>query len=372
MKKILYTATVDSHISSFHLPFIGWLKNKGYEIHVGSKGEEDMLNVDFKHNIIFERSPFKFNNYKAYKQLKKIINENQFELIHCNTPTASVITRLAARKARGEGTKVIYTAHGFHFHKGAPLINWLIYYPIEWFFAKYADAIITINKEDYNSAKKFFLKNAAKTYLIPGVGVDNELFSPKLVKNKDVLNKELGLEQSDFLLVYAAEINSNKDQKFLIDALEVINKKYPEIKLLLSGEGVLKESLEKYVKQKSLDNTILFLGYRNDLPDLIPLCDIGVSASQREGLGMNIIEYGACGLPVIATRNRGHMEIIINGYNGYLFEKGNHKEFIELVEKMYFDKEARMVIGRNGIKSSNDFSIEKAIEIMKKIYKIYI
>ena len=155
MKKVLFVASVNSHIIGFHTPYLKMFQERGYEVHVASYGDEKIEYCDKHHNIHFERFPFKLKNIKAYKELKKIIKDNKFEIIHCHTPTASVLTRLAARNARKKyNTKVIYTAHGFHFYKGAPAINWIIYYPIEKWLARYTDCLITINQEDYERAKE--------------------------------------------------------------------------------------------------------------------------------------------------------------------------------------------------------------------------
>lgn len=146
MKKVLFTATVDSHILQFHIPYLKYFKEQGYEVHVATNGNEKIPFCDVKHKIHFERSPFKINNLKAIKQLRKIIEQEKFEIIHCHTPVGSVTTRIAAKKARRKyNTKVIYTAHGFHFFKGAPIINWVLFYPIEKWLSKYTDCLITIN-----------------------------------------------------------------------------------------------------------------------------------------------------------------------------------------------------------------------------------
>jgi len=159
MKKVLFTATVDSHIMQFHLPFLKLFKEKGYEVHVATSGNEKIPYCDVKHVVTFERNPIKINNLKAIKQLKKICEEEKFDIIHTHTPMGSVITRLAARESRKKyKTRVIYTAHGFHFFNGAPLLNWIIYYPVEKWCAKYTDTLILINHEDYNLAKEKFSK----------------------------------------------------------------------------------------------------------------------------------------------------------------------------------------------------------------------
>jgi glycosyltransferase EpsD len=123
-KKVLFTATVDSHIELFHLPFLKYFQENGYETHVATNGNKKIPYADKKHTISFERSPLKPQNLKAFKQLKAIIDDEKFDIIHTHTPMGAAVTRLAARKARKKyGTRVIYTAHGFHFFKGAPLQN---------------------------------------------------------------------------------------------------------------------------------------------------------------------------------------------------------------------------------------------------------
>ena len=203
MKKVLFTATVDSHILHFHIPYLKLFKENGYEVHVATNGDEKIPYCDVKHKISFERSPIKLNNLKAIKQLKKVIDKEKFDIIHCHTPMGSVVTRLAAKKARKNGTRVIYTAHGFHFYKGASLFNWLFFYPVEKYLSKYTDTLITINTEDYELAKNKFHLN--DIYYIPGVGVDKEKFSINLSeKEKHKLRETLGIKDSDFVRRYVA------------------------------------------------------------------------------------------------------------------------------------------------------------------------
>ena len=173
MKKVLFVATVDSHIELFHLPYLKMFKEYGYEVHVATNTDNEIQYCDSKHKISVERNPLKFCNIKAIKQLTKIINEEHFDIIHCHTPMGSVVARIAARKARKTGTRVIYTAHGFHFYKGAPLKNWILFYPVEKCLAKYTDTLITINKEDYNCAKKRFGRRCLDIRYVPGVGVND-------------------------------------------------------------------------------------------------------------------------------------------------------------------------------------------------------
>lgn len=244
MKKILYVATVDVHIKSFHLPYLKMLKENGYEVHVATNGDEQFPYCDVKHQICIERSPFKVNNLKAIKQLKKIIDKEKFNIIHCHTPMGSVVTRLAAREARKNGTRVIYTAHGFHFYKGAPLFNWVIYYPVEKILSKYTDCLITINEEDYKIANKRF--KTKQIELIHGVGVEIEKFKPESPSKE--LKNELKLNDDDFVIIYPAELSKRKNQGMLIKAIALIEKK-ENIKLLLPRQRFNEWEISKISKK---------------------------------------------------------------------------------------------------------------------------
>lgn len=317
-KKVLFTATVDSHILHFHIPYLKLFKEKGYEVHVATNGNEEIPYCDKKHVISFERSPLKLNNLKAIGQLRKIINEEKFDIIHCHTPMGSVVTRLAAKKARKKGTRVIYTAHGFHFYKGAPKLNWFLFYPVEKYLSKYTDTLITINKEDYDLAKRKFKKCNDIEY-VPGVGIDEKKFDFKMSKKeRDDLRKSLGLKSDDFIMIQVGELNKNKNQIMSINAMKKITNEYKNIHLLLVGDGPLKDYYNIQIKNNNLENNVHLLGYRSDVPKLLKISDALLSLSYREGLPVNVIEAEFCGLPIIATNCRGNRDLVKNNKNGYL------------------------------------------------------
>lgn len=290
MKKVLFVATVTKHINAFHIPYLKWFQEQGYEVHVASNGEERIEYCDKHYNLSFERFPLKINNLKAYKELKKIIDENNYNIIHCHTPVGGVLTRLSARKARKNGTKVFYTAHGFHFYKGAPLLNWLIYYPIEKICARWTDCLITINEEDYKFAKNHF-KNINKIRFVKGVGVDSKKFGKNNMsqEQKEALREEIGINKDDFVIIYPAELSKRKNQGMLIKAIRLIDNK-KRIKVLLPGNDSNNRKYQKLAKKIGVDNQVLFLGFRNDIQNLIQISDLAVSTSKQEGLPVNIIE----------------------------------------------------------------------------------
>ncbi len=333
-KKILFVATVQSHICQFHLPIMKMLKEEGFEVHVAARNnlaEKNGLQMKYAdkiYDIPFERSPFNKNNIKAYKKLNDILKKENYNIVHCNTPVGGMITRLASNKFRKKGLRVIYTAHGFHFYKGAPIKNWIIYYPIEKIMSYLTDDLITITKEDYNLAtqKKF----KCRVHHIYGMGVNSNKFKQISLEEKNNIRLKKGYKD-EFIILCTGELNKNKNQSTLIKAMADVVNVYPNTKLLLAGNGPTHDELESLVKSLNLEKNIELLGYRTDLEDYVNLCDLVVSASFREGLPLNIMEAMICGKPVIASDNRGHRELIHDKENGVLVEGNNSKSFYEAI-----------------------------------------
>ena len=370
MKKVLFVATITKHILDFHTQYLKWFKEQGYQVHVASNGDEPIAYCDKHFNLPFERFPFKKNNLKVYNQLKEIINENNYQIIHCHTPVGGVLTRLAAKKARKNGTKVIYTAHGFHFYKGAPLLNWLIYYPIEKIMAKYTDCLITITEEDYEFAKRK-LKKVKSIEHIDGVGMNTEKFDVNINEEEKLkIKQELNIDSYDIVLSYVAELNNNKNQKLLIDSIENIIKTNKNIKLLLIGDGVYREEYKKYIEERNLQNNVFLLGRRRDIPQLLSITDIYVASSIREGLPVNIMEAMYMGLPIVATDNRGHRELVLNNKNGYIVESNNNPHLMaDKIKEFINDKTKIKEFGNKGRELSKKYQILNVLEKMKKIYQ---
>ena len=361
MKKVLFTATVDSHILHFHIPYLKWFKEQGYEVHVATNGNEEIPYCDVKHKISFERNPIKLNNLKAIKQLKKVIQNEKFSIIHCHTPMGSVVTRIATRKARKKyNTKVIYTAHGFHFYKGAPILNWLIFYPIEKLLSYITDCIITINEEDYELAKEKF--HAKDIRLVYGVGVDENKFNFDMTtEQKHEIRSSFGLKDDDIVMIYVAELNENKNQIMLIEIMKEIKDTNKKLKLLLVGKGNLEETYKNKVKEYNLEEKVIFTGYRKDVPKLLKISDLCVATSKREGLPVNIIEAMICKLPVVATDCRGHRDLVKNGTNGYISDINSIAKFKENILKVINEKKQYEF-------STEKYMLDSVIKDMTQIY----
>lgn len=368
-KKVLFVATVvKKHINVFHLPYLQWFQEQGYETHVCARddfnGEKCVIPYCDKHfDIPFERSPINKNNIKAYRQLKKIIDENNYDIIHCHTPVAAMLTRFAARKARKRGTKVIYTAHGFHFFKGAPLINWLIYFPVEWLCSFLTDILITINQEDYFHAKKFF--RATEIEYIPGVGLKS--INLTNTSNRTEKRRIIGIPQDAVLLLSIGEVNKNKNHKIIIESL---SKQPKNVHYCIVGEGNLRSKLEEMVQELNLNQRVYFLGYRNDIEELCSIADIFCFPSYREGLSVSLMEAMRAGLPVLASKIRGNVDLVDHQRGGFLFKPDNKESLNRMLRQLVDNPDDCRVMGdynkRKVLNFSEDLVMEKVIKIYSK------
>jgi len=369
MKKVLFTATVDSHILAFHLPYLKYFKDNGYEVHVATNGAEAIPYTDVKHIVPFERSPLKPGNIRAILSLKKIIEKEKFDIIHTHTPMGAAVTRIAAIGSRKRNkTRVIYTAHGFHFFTGAPLQNWLLFYPVEKLLARYTDTLITINKEDYERSRKKF---KTEVRYVPGVGIDPEKFDSQMTESeKSGLRKSLGLKENDFVLIFPAELNRNKNQILLINAMEKLVEQYPDIQLLLPGKDSYNGRYQAIVQAKQLEHNVHFLGHRKDIPELLQITNLVVSSSLREGLPVNIMEACYTGLPIISTNSRGNRDIVRNNVNGFLVDPKDDKEFAERITELINDKELYKKFAKNNKIEAKKYLLDGILGNAIDIYQV--
>lgn len=365
LKKVLFVAN-HKGFSKFNAPYMAWFKENGWQVDNASPGIETTI-VNNQYDVDIHRSPFSLKNITAYKQLKKIINQGYYDIIHVHTPMGAALGRLAAIGARKKGTKVIYTAHGFHFFKGAPIINWLLYYPIEKFLARWTDALVTINEEDYHRAMRHNL-SSGKIYHIDGVGVNLERFHPIDQEQKKQIRYKLGLKPDDFVGLYVAQFIKRKNHVFIIEALPQILKEIPNFKMVFAGSGETFEHCKERAKELGVSDATKFLGGRSDIPDLCGMADIHISSSVQEGLAIGNIEAMACGCPLIVSNVRGHSDVCLHNRNGLLFELSDEHQLINAIKKIATDKQLFETISNTNLQDAHKYSITKEVRTMADIY----
>ena len=373
-------ATVPSMIGQFNMSNIHILMDIGYQVDVAAdfsdtsvwpikrvekfKTSMKEMNIDC-FQLDFSRNPLKINKHiDSYKEVVNLIQKRQYSFIHTHTPIASAIVRLASKKTH---TKVIYTAHGFHFYDGAPLKNWLMYYPIEKWLSRYTDVLITINKEDYKRAsKKFHAKN---TEYIPGVGVDTKKFAVRKVDVKKK-RKELGVKLDDFLLLSVGELSERKNQKLIIDALGQMKEEgtIGNVVYFAVGQGDMEEELKKLVKKYGIQDYVKFLGFRTDIDELCSTVDCFVHPSVREGLGIAPLEAMASGLPLISTAVNGIKDYTEDGVSGCCIDPMDVSQMASAIKKMRDDEVFRNRCAANNYITARAFDILNVNEIMVKIF----
>lgn len=359
--KILYVTTVGSTMTFFIQQF-KHLMQQGHVIELACSDtldyENDIAELGLKRYIVpFSRNPLSTNNMRAYLELRDIVATNKYDIVHCHTPNASAITRLACKDMRNKGTRVIYTAHGFHFFKGAPKRNWVLYYPVEWICAHFTDVLITINVEDYEFAKKHF--KAKSVRYVPGVGVDIENFE-RVNITKSEKREELNIPESATVLLSIGELNDNKNHETVIRAIPDLNVYY-----LIAGQGSNSEKLKMIAKNFGISDKLRLLGFRTDIAELLMASDIFVFPSYREGLSVSLMEAMARGLPVAVSRIRGNVDLI-DERGGELFDPHSVGECKRAIRKVLEDD--RELMGDYNRRKIQKFSTNVVLEIMDKIY----
>lgn len=375
-KRVLILASVASMIDQFNMPNIELLIDMGFNVHVACnfiegntcskeqifnlKNNLSNLGVEY-YQIDFKRSVLKaLGNLKAYKQVLNLMINNDYKFVHCHSPVGGFCGRLAGKATN---TKVIYTAHGFHFYKGAPLINWIIYYPIEKWLSKYTDVLITINKEDYELAQKSF--KVGKIEHLPGVGLDIDKINNVKVDRK-LKRKEIGVPEDCFLLVSVGELNKNKNHQAVIKALAQINDS--NIHYIVCGQGKLEKYLKDLSRKLGVDRQVHLLGYRKDIIEICKASDLFVFPSLREGLPVSLMEAMVCGLPIVCSNIRGNSDLVEENKGGYLVNANDTREIVNRIYRLYSDYNLRI---KYGIINSNKIKCYGMKNIIIKLKYIY-
>ncbi len=369
--KMLMLASVASMIDQFNMPNIKLLLDMGYQVDVacnfleGSTCSQEKieklketltgLGIDY-YQVDFSRDITRVDRIGvAYKQVKSLMKENAYDFVHCHSPIGGLIARMAGKATK---TRVIYTAHGFHFYKGAPVKNWLLYYPVEWLLAHWTDTLITINQEDYALAQKHM--HAKKVVYVPGVGIDLDRFGTVDVDCGEK-RKELGVPENAVLLLSVGELNKNKNHETVIKSINGMDVYY-----IIAGVGDRRESLQKLINDQRMSGRIKLLGFRTDVRDLYAVSDLFVFPSFREGLSVALMEAMASGLPCVVSDIRGNNDLIVEagGKRFAPYDAGGCTTAIQNI--LNADMPA---FGSYNQRRIQMFSLQMVLQQMKEVYR---
>lgn len=368
MPRALFTATVMSHVAQFHGPAIALLREQGWHVDVAARdnlAEKNGLalpEVERVFDVPFERNPLHPRNVRAARHLGRILGNTQYDLIHCNTPVAGVLTRLLGQRARAGGARLVYTAHGFHFYRGAPLRNWLAYYPLEWALAWLTDVLVTINTEDHARAKRF---PARKVAYVPGVGVDVDKFAAP-VRDAATVRRELGLPADAFVVLSVGELNDNKNHRTVIRALSSLDD--PTVHYLICGNGPRRDELETLTRDLGVDGRTRFLGYRRDIPDILAASDAFCLPSFREGLPLSLMEAMAAGKPVVCSRIRGSVDLVEADAGGLIVDAADVAGYAQAFDLLAAEGERRQLMEQHNRVRVRCFSQDAVTAALADVY----
>lgn len=377
MKRVLMVASVVSMIESFNRDNIRILQEIGYDVDVatnfewGSMYSEDKI-ANIKKNlqqqgvrlfqIDFERDIKKMNAHvRAYQQLKEVMTFTSYHFIHCHSPIGGVIGRLVARQTH---TPCMYTAHGFHFFKGSPSLNWMLYYPVERTLARMTDTLVTINEEDYSRAKTF---KTSQTFRIPGIGVDTKRIEETVIDRPKKRQELGGFEESDFVLLSVGELNENKNHETIIRAIATLQE--PTLHYMIAGTGENRKRIEEIIRELNLTNHVHLLGFREDVFEVMKASDCFVFPSKREGLGMAALEAMAAGLPLITSNVHGINDYSIEGVTGYKCAPNDVTGFARAIRTMQLDFQLSRKMGLHNSELVKSFDINQSQSEMRRIYQ---
>jgi len=371
---VLFVASVYRHLTAFHIPYLMLLRSWGYEVLVaarGNSGREQLQELGFSCvDIPFARSPYSSDNFAAFWSIRDLLSRRRdIGLIQTNTPVASFLTSLAARSVGFAGS-LLHMLHGFYFQVGGPAKDWILYYPPEYLMARFTDSLICINQEDFRVAQRFRLRRGGKVYYVPGVGYDERIYNPGDPDMKRAIRDRLGLaDESTFLIAYVAEINYNKNHLQLLNALRPVNDRGYNAKALVIGDGKLSETMRFEAVRLGLGGQAVFLGHRDDVPDILKACDAAALFSHREGLPRSLMEAAGTGLPLVATDIRGNRDIVRHGANGFVVPVGEYGVTSAALIQLISDEALRTNMGLESRRIAHEYSLSGVMPMMESVYR---
>ncbi len=327
--------------------------------------EEDCraYGIDAVH-VDISRNPLSPRNAKAFKELVDLMMSGKYDIVHCNTPVGGLLGRLAAKRCGIK--KVIYMAHGFHFWCGAPLPNWVLYYPVERALSSWSDWIVTINQEDYLLATRRM--KAKRCALVPGVGVNVSCFTTTEPKEGVQLRDRLGIPRDSIFFLSVGELNKNKDHETALRALSKLD--LSNWFYVICGEGEKLADLRRQASRLGIDKKVIFAGFQPEIQSFYSAADVFLFPSRREGLPSAVMEAMAAGLPVVGTRIRGLVDLLPK--SSFLFEPGNEDELSRVIATCVGNPAMSEAEVERNTQRVREYSFEAAVRAIQAVYRSYL
>lgn len=300
-------------------------------------------------------------------ELRHFLKRENVGVVNVHGTRAAFWVRLAVIGL--ERPKIIYTLHGLHIAKKNPLVKWPLLW-LEELLNYYTDTLVCVSEADRKVVLGYNLISSENLIVIKnGINIGRFQISPSSIKEA---KQDLRISDK-FILGSFARLHPQKDFNTLLMALKLVIPLVPDIEFLIVGDGPLRSTLEKKVKDLRIGKWIRFLGFREDVPILMNLCDIVILSTNWEALGLVCLEAGACRKPIIASDVEGPREAVVDRETGYLFRPGSEKDLAEKIVKLYKSKELRKKMGRKGFKFvSREFSLERMLEQYVDLYDRYL
>ena len=357
--KVLFTASTYSHIVNFHLPYLRKFREEGWSVHTACGGPPMPIpDVERVIDLPFEKSMWSPKNFKAAILLSDEMRRESYDLIVTHTSLAAFFTRLALWGLE-ERPQVANMVHGYLFDDETPWLKRNLLLGAERWMAGETDLVLTMNRWDYETAKKYRLGH--KVVNIPGVGVDFSRFDRVLPDSREALRKKWGISEDAFVLIYAAEFSKRKSQSVIIRAMECLPGK---VVLVLAGEGALREECQELARKLGLEDRVVFPGQVRDIPAWYAAADAAVSASRSEGLPSNIMEAMYAGLPVAASDVKGHTDLITDGATGLLYPYGDEAACAEQIILLMNSEQLRRELVRNAKAEVERYGLEWVLPLV--------
>jgi glycosyltransferase involved in cell wall biosynthesis len=371
--KVLFVTTISTTLRAFLLPFATHFRQKGWRVDAMASGASDCPDCRAAFDNTFEvqwtRNPLNFTNLlKAPRQIRSVVENGGYDIVHVHTPIAAFVTRAALRTMRKTGRpKVIYTAHGFHFHPGGTFLKNTIFRALEKFAGRWTDYLVLINREDERAAREHRIVSPDRVVFIPGIGIDLSHYDPARISPReiDAVRSELKLSTSAPLFLMIASFDPGKRHRDVLRAFAQCNNK--EVHLAFAGVGPLFSAMQTLAQALEVGDRVHFLGLRKDVPALIRASVATVLPSEREGLARCVMESLCLEVPVIGSDARGVSDLIDENC-GWITPVGNPAALARAMDSILSRPDHAAMLGHNGRAKMADYDINRILKLHEELY----